>query len=543
MGQISRRSFLSGTVGAVTAASVLYSKSTPIQATSDAIGEEQWTHPKGNTAYNAHFADGVGPTGEITNAWIGHFAGFHERDSVCVVDGTVYGAGDKLAAFDAADGTTQWEFVADVPDGLHGGAVSDVKSPTVMNGVVFAPVRMSIFDDDDPRHAAMVAVDADSGEKVWRIDAPVGAGFSDVTAVDGTIYTTGPDLDGSWDRFVYALNPSDGSVRWRQQSTVPHNSDGRPGHTPVVADGIVVVKEQTGVRALDATSGDVVWEALPDVEDPSVAMVSDGTLFLNNTAGPSIIALDAATGEQQWKQSYKYSRLSIGTTDAKRLYIQIDSDTDDIIALDRTNGNKRWRTSLPQPSKDNTSGKYVLRRGMARVGELLYVGSVGLNPTDGSIVWTQKIKPGAAAGTVLRAVAGGQMYFRDVGMDSRLIVMKGSQTQKGATPTPKPDDTDQQKDNTAEPSQPDDTDKLTVETDSPTEETLTEPSTTKDSPSTASSTATTDSPTEEAPTEPSITKDSPSTDPSTTTTDGPGFGILMTLTGVGVVAWRYLGSS
>lgn len=529
MDQISRRSFLSGTVGAVASAGVLYSGSTPIQATSDAIGEEQWTHPKGNTAYNAHFADGVGPTGEITNAWIDDFSGFHERDSVCVVDGTVYGAGDKLAAFDAADGTTQWEFVADVPDDLQGGAVSDAKSPTVMDGVVFAPVRMSIFDDDNPLHAAMVAVDADSGEKVWRIDAPVGAGFSDVTAVDGTIYTTGPDLDGGYDRFVYALDPADGSVRWRQQSTVPHNSDGLPGHTPVVVDGVVFVAEQNGVTALDATSGDVVWEALPHVKEPFMGMVADGTLFVgeNNEPGATIIALEAATGTEQWKQAYAsegYPGLNIGTADATRLYIQIREIDADVIALDRSDGSEAWRASIPQPSKDNTSGKYVLRRGMARVGELLYVGSVGLEPTDGSIVWTQKIKPGAAAGTVLRAVAGGRMYFRDVGMDNRLIVMNGSETQTGTTPTPHPDDTDQQQDDT--------TDQAHTPTLSQPEET--------DQPTTSPDTSTDTDTTDEVSTSPSTTGDSPSTTEPTTATDGPGFGVLTTLAGVGVAGWRYL---
>ncbi|RRJ29451.1 hypothetical protein [Halocatena pleomorpha] len=41
-----------------------------------------------------------------------------------------------------------------------------------------------------------------------------------MTAVGGTIYTTGPDLDGGEDRFVYALDPVDEPVRClaREQS-------------------------------------------------------------------------------------------------------------------------------------------------------------------------------------------------------------------------------------------------------------------------------------------------------------------------------------
>ncbi|WP_330630805.1 outer membrane protein assembly factor BamB family protein [Halocatena halophila] len=437
--------------------------------------------------------------------------GFHERDSVCVVDGTVYATGDALAAYDTADGSKQWEFVAENPDSVRDAAVSDAKSPTVMDGTVFVPVRMSIFDDDNPLHAALIAVDADSGEKEWRIDAPVGAGFSDVAAVDGSIYTTGPDLDGDTGRFVYALDPADGSVRWRRESTQPNNGDGQPGHTPVVTDELVIIEEKSGVRARDTTSGDVVWEALSNV-DASIAMVSDGTLFLE-TGGPSIVALNVATGEQQWKRSYEYSRMSLETIDAERLYIQTGAETDDVVALDRTSGEERWRTPLPQPSEDNRSGKYVLKSGMARVGELLYVGSVGLDPTDGSIVWSKKIRPGRAAGTVLRAVAGGRMYFRDVGMDQRLIVMKGSETQTGSTSTLQPGTPDQHDTGTTEPSQPDGTDDLTVETDTPTES---------------------------APPRSSATKDAPDTEGTTTSTNGPGFGLFSALAGVGVGAWRCL---
>ncbi|RRJ29452.1 hypothetical protein [Halocatena pleomorpha] len=83
-------------MGTVAGAGVLSSASAPTQAASEAIGNEQWTHPAGNTAYNARFATDIGPTGEITKAWKEGLGGWHERDSVCVVDGTVYAAGDGL---------------------------------------------------------------------------------------------------------------------------------------------------------------------------------------------------------------------------------------------------------------------------------------------------------------------------------------------------------------------------------------------------------------------------------------------------------------
>lgn len=525
---ISRRVFLAGMVGTVAGAGVLSGASAHTQAASEAIGNEQWTHPKGNTAYNARFVNGIGPTEKITKAWEKGFGGWHERDSICVVDETVYAAGDVLYALDSADGTIHWEFRAEVPDRVSESMVSDVQSPTVMDGVVFAPVRFNIFDDDNPSHAAIVAVDADSGEKVWRIDAPVNAQFSDVTAVDETIYTTGPDLDGGWDRFVYALDPADGSVRWRRQSTVPHNGDGHPGHTPIVVDGVMFVSEQNGVNALDATSGDVVWEALPRVKEPVTAMVADGTLFVgeNSEPGATIIALDTATGTEQWKQAYAsegYPGLNIGTVDSERLYIRLRAIDADVIALDRSDGSEAWRAAIPQPS-DDTSRKIIPTTGMARVGELLYVGGAGLNPTDGSIVWKQGFESNPAGRIVLAAVTGGQMYLIDRAMGNRVIVLNDSETQTGTTPTAHPDDTDQQQDNTTE------------QAHTPTQS----PPGSTDQPMTSPDKSTAIDTTDKVPISSSTTEDSPSTTESTTTTDGPGFGVLTTLAGVGVAGWRYL---
>lgn len=525
---ISRRVFLAGMVGTVAGAGVLFSASAPTQAASEAIGNEQWTHPKGNTAYNARFVNGIGPTGRITKAWEASLGGWHERDSICVVDETVYAAGDVLYALDSADGTIHWKFRAEVPNRVSESMVSDAQSPTVMDGVVFAPVRFNIFDDDNPSHAAIVAVDADSGEKVWRIDAPVGAEFSNVTAVDGTIYTTGPNLNGGWDRFVYALAPADGSVRWRRQSTVPHNGDGHPGHTPIVVDGIMFVSEQNGVTALDTTSGDVIWEALPHVKKPVTAMVADGTLFVgeNNEPGATIIALDAATGTEQWTQAYAsegYPGLNIGTVDSERLYIRLRAVDADVIALNRSDGSEAWRTAIPQPS-DDTSRTIIPTTGMARVGELVYVGGAGLNPTDGSIVWKQGLKPNQAGRMVLSAVTSGQMYFIDRGMGNRVIVLNGSETQTGTTPTPHPDRTNQQQDNTTEQAH-----------------TLTQsPSGRTDQPTADPDKSTAIDTTDKVLTSPPTTEDSLSTNESTTTTDGPGFGVLTTLTGVSVAGWRYL---
>lgn len=52
---IGRRSFLCGTAVAVATVGGFSTMSAPVAATSDAIGDEQWTHPRGTTASTAYF--------------------------------------------------------------------------------------------------------------------------------------------------------------------------------------------------------------------------------------------------------------------------------------------------------------------------------------------------------------------------------------------------------------------------------------------------------------------------------------------------------
>ncbi|RRJ30899.1 outer membrane protein assembly factor BamB family protein [Halocatena pleomorpha] len=443
---IGRRSFLSGAAAAVVGAGVALGASDPIQAQPEPTGEEHWNHPRGNAASTAFSTDGVGPTGSVSIAWEGWSGGYHSDMSVkAVVDGMVYVTDSSLSALDAADGTELWEFRAEIPDREFSDTpAAAIESATVMDGVVYAPVRIGAYDSENiyrTEHTAVVAVDAETGDKLWRRDAPVAGMFSTVTAVDGSLFVCGPDFDSGEGRFVYALDANDGSVRWRQPIAV-ESEDSSP---PVVTDESVFVAPDNGVTAYNAATGDIVWEALPRVKDLSVAMISDGTLFVNENTEPgaTIIALDAASGDERWKTSYGGDvRVDIGTVDMERLYVSTSEDTD-VIALNRTDGSEAWRATIPQPPipPENPPAEPIPAHGMARVGKLLYVGGAGLKPSDGSIVWKQGIEGPWIAGYWLDAVAGGRVYLSG---DS-LVVMEGAKIQTGTSTaqsdTEQPDDT------------------------------------------------------------------------------------------------------
>lgn len=80
-------------------------------------------------------------------------------------------------------------------------------------------------------------------------------------------------------------------------------------------------------------------------------MAFGGTLFVseNTEPGATIIALDASTGEEQWKTAYG-GETSVGvyTVDRERLYISRTGNDGEVIALDSSTGEESWRTTVSQ---------------------------------------------------------------------------------------------------------------------------------------------------------------------------------------------------
>lgn len=563
---ISRRSFLSGATAAV-AGGVFFGKSDRVRADSDSTGDEQWTQLGGNAASTHSDMTGVGPTGDISIAWDAHESvhGYRGDSSVgAVVDGTVYASGTGLVALDATDGTELWSFGAETPDKEYpeSGITGDIETPAVMDGTVFATVRFGVYDaDSSVFHTAIVAVDAESGEKQWRIDVPYGLSFSELTAVDGSLFVNGPDMDGGDGLFLYVLNADDGSVQWRQpiQRTEFGTRPRDYYSAPIVADGLVFVAPPNGVNAYDAASGDLVWDALPHVKDLSMAMVSEETLFVseNSRPGATIIALDVRTGDDLWKTAYGGDiRVAMHTIDTERLYISTSEDDSDVVALDRSTGNERWRTTIPQPTNEEQHRMWIPKRGMIRVGELLYVGGAALQPSDGEILWKKELREVPSGGYSLDAVAGGRMYISDRGLGGGLVVLEGTKTQTTTTPTPQPENTKQQVDlnegtdtshrtpsddttartDTSHPTQSDNTDQSTADH---TEKTDT-PNHTQSGRTIQQTAETTPQSTPTQIGTASNSESSTRATDATTATDGPGFSLVTAVAGVGVGAWRYL---
>jgi outer membrane protein assembly factor BamB len=519
--QVSRRSFL-GNIGGLMGFGMLGGYSATVDPRTrhgraqEVSTDDDWDQYRGDAAHTSALLGGSGPTGNITKAWSGTY-GYASNADVAVIGDDVYIADTSLVAANAADGSEQWEFTPDPSQDLKAGT-PHIRSPAVVDDTVYASIGFGPFDTSGTWDSALVAIDADTGTQRWRIntEGETRGAVPPVTVANDTVFAALPGQQLT----AYA---TDGSVRWRQS-----NEQGRPGP---VADGRMYLGGQSGVRALDVRTGEVVWKALPQVANVYASMVYDGMLFVTESDSPGVtlIALDAATGDEYWRTAYpsektneEYPYLVVGTADTETVYIQTNLINGYVIALNRTNGHERWRKRISDGSSGSISN-------LMRVGNLLYVGSSALDPTDGTFVWKYSF-PVTGIGFNLVAVAGGQCYFAGgrIGGDN-FVVLTGT-TNKTTQPTQSTQMTS---------------------TQTPGVPTQTPPATTPTETAAPQSSPMNTVPSDRSPATPNTTSQSPTPTNAqttstnnmaekTTTTFGPGFGVLTAVAGAGLGAWRYL---
>jgi eukaryotic-like serine/threonine-protein kinase len=256
-----------------------------------------------------------------------------------VVDGKVFfGSSDhQVYALDERSGKLLWKFAT------HGRVTS---SPAVVGGQVY----LGSFD------GSFYALNAEDGKLAWKfvtagerrfsakhlhgaepasevMPDPFDVFLSSPAVVAGVVYF------GSGDGDVYALDSTNGTLRWKfQTGDVVHAS-------PAVADGVVYIGSwDSYFYALDAVTGRERWRFKTGT-DPAIhnqegiqssAVVADGLVYFG-CRDSNLYALDAVTGGLRWKFPNKGSwvigspavrnrTLYFATSDSARLHA-VDAKT------------------------------------------------------------------------------------------------------------------------------------------------------------------------------------------------------------------------
>ena len=192
--------------------------------------------------------------------------------------------------------------------------------------------RSGAFDTKGIRQLSGTLWQFKTGGPVWS--SPVVA--------NGVVYF------GSDDDFFYAVDARAGQEQWRFET----GDDVRS--SPAIADGIVYFRSYDHyLYAVDARSGQLVWkanlldisldegEALPREQYDdfiSSPLVANGTVYAGGYL--SIFALDARTGQEQWRFAGPYALRATPAIFGDTIYF---GGFNDLYAVDARTGQERWR--------------------------------------------------------------------------------------------------------------------------------------------------------------------------------------------------------
>lgn len=221
---------------------------------------------------------------------------------------------DKLYAIDAETGEEIWRY--------DEGVYTPYSAPTVVNGTIY------IGYDNGPR-GSLHAVDAVTGEQEWVFETGDWVRTSP-TIIDGTAYVA------SHDEKLYAVTTATGDKEWEFRM----DDQGMHGGGPAVSDETVFTGTSSGsLYAVDAITGEQVWKY---TEAPGgEPTFYEGTVYF---ASDKLYALNAETGTEEWIFD-EADGVSTPTIFDGTVYTATGGDTESVYALSSRTGDIEWETA------------------------------------------------------------------------------------------------------------------------------------------------------------------------------------------------------
>jgi outer membrane protein assembly factor BamB len=235
----------------------------------------------------------------------------------------------------------------------------------------------------------------------------LGSGLSSVALVNGRIFTMG---DRSQDQYVMALDQKDGKILWSTKV------------------GPAWVDEYGGPRATPTVDGKLVY-----------ALGTEGDL----------VAVEAATGKEQWRRNlprdfggsmmsgWKFSESPL--VDGPRLVVTPGARGAGLVALDKLTGKEIWRTELPAslgPAGKDGAGysATVISQGagVKQYVQLMGRGLVGVRATDGKLLWSYNRVANNVA-NISTPLVKGDLVFASTGYQTGSALVKLTKSGDGVS--------------------------------------------------------------------------------------------------------------
>jgi outer membrane protein assembly factor BamB len=289
-----------------------------------------------------------------------------------------------------------------------------------------------------------------SGKGIWRTQTGGIYDDSSPTVVDGRIYFS----SGFPNKDFFCLKASDGSLAWR----TPSGNAMRPGQfayaSPAVVGNVVYTAANDAVfYALNTSDGGVKWrfESSGTVDYFSPTVYKGRVYCAPGELNPNLFAVDAKTGAEVWHFAAAGQYFYISSPAASNNLVYYGSGSPDhvIYAINAANGQEKWHYKI------GFSGVQGWTSSPAIAKNLLLVGAgpdtsqgdqngrlVALDAVTGSLRWKDTLpkpvvaSPTVANGRVFVGAMNGVMYgYRSAG--AQPLNATPPKTKKGASSNPK----------------------------------------------------------------------------------------------------------
>lgn len=267
-----------------------------------------------------------------------HETGAAVASTPAVANGLVFVNGNdgRFRALRADDGRVAWSVTTGAAIALKWGYESGeiyTSSPAIEAGVV-------VFGSQDGH---VYALDAATGRQRWRFRA-AGRVYASPAIAGQAVYAA--DQAG----FVYAIALTSGRQLWRfaTEGTRLNSADWGYDRTtvqssPAVVGGAVYVGARDGfLYAINRTTGTERWRHDHRISwVNSSPAVSEGLVYAGSSDGRFIQAVDTATGQERWRAKAQSTVWASPAVDSVRLYVGEGDGT--MYALDKRTGAELWR--------------------------------------------------------------------------------------------------------------------------------------------------------------------------------------------------------
>ncbi|MCE3283579.1 MAG: metallophosphoesterase [Chitinophagaceae bacterium] len=250
--------------------------------------------------------------------WVYHSAANVISTPATIKDLVVFGNQDgRFEALSVKNGKRKWTF-------MTGAAI--YSSPAVTsNRIVFASADSNVYCLDTKgklvwrfkANAAVLgspyingdtvfigssdhsfrALNLQTGKQIWQFDGLNGPVVSTPLHYNGLI------VFGAWDRHLYALRSSDGTLAWKWTNGSSVINFSPASCIPVAHDGVIyIVAPDRYLTAIDAASGTTLWRTNESTVRESIGISQDGTMIYGKTMNDTIVAFKTGrTKALAWK--------------------------------------------------------------------------------------------------------------------------------------------------------------------------------------------------------------------------------------------------